>query len=409
MTRSRRVAPGLPTGTPFAVSARGRVLAAMAGCVLKKPPDAAAHQGARRCRRSRSRTQWTAPALTRRHRRPTTGSRHSSDDQLTAAVAEAIANNADLRVGGRARRAGRALREARRREAVSVGRRARSRRRQDVGRQLGPAGRRADVTWELDLWGRVRYGRAAAAADADVGAGRLRVRAPVDGRARGQELVPGDRSRTAGGGGAAPRFATPKQLVRLAETRSRVGVGNDEDVYVARATVGTYRDALRQIELVARAGDPRARAAARPLPGGRRRCQRRSCRASPPRCQAGCRRSCSSAGPTSSPPSAASPPPSTASARPRPRGCRDRADDRRQLHLERSVRAQGSRQSGVELRREPASRRSTRAARSRRRSRSGRSNRSRRSPATRRSACARSARSRMRWPPRSRRAIASRS
>src|SRR6187549_1927728 len=38
-------------------------------------------------------------------------------------------------------------------------------------------------------------------------------------------------------------------LVQLAETRSKVGVGNDEDVFVARASVGTYRDALRGIEL----------------------------------------------------------------------------------------------------------------------------------------------------------------
>jgi outer membrane protein TolC len=40
-----------------------------------------------------------------------------------------------------------------------------------------------------------------------------------------------------------------EELVRLAETRSRVGVGNDEDVFVARAGVGTSRDTLRQIEL----------------------------------------------------------------------------------------------------------------------------------------------------------------
>jgi len=40
-----------------------------------------------------------------------------------------------------------------------------------------------------------------------------------------------------------------EDLVRLAEERSRVGVGNDEDVFVARANLGTSRDTLRQIEL----------------------------------------------------------------------------------------------------------------------------------------------------------------
>ena len=37
--------------------------------------------------------------------------------------------------------------------------------------------------------------------------------------------------------------------MRLAETRARVGVANDQDVEVAQANVGSYRDALRQVEL----------------------------------------------------------------------------------------------------------------------------------------------------------------
>ena len=35
----------------------------------------------------------------------------------------------------------------------------------------------------------------------------------------------------------------------MSESRSQVGAGNDEDVFVARASVGTYRDTLRQVEL----------------------------------------------------------------------------------------------------------------------------------------------------------------
>ena len=37
--------------------------------------------------------------------------------------------------------------------------------------------------------------------------------------------------------------------MRIAETRSRVGVANDQDIEVAQANVGAYRDALRQLEL----------------------------------------------------------------------------------------------------------------------------------------------------------------
>jgi outer membrane protein TolC len=44
-------------------------------------------------------------------------------------------------------------------------------------------------------------------------------------------------------------MARSEDLAGLAEVRSRIGVGNDEDIYVARAAVGTSRDVLRQIEL----------------------------------------------------------------------------------------------------------------------------------------------------------------
>src|SRR5690348_18196014 len=37
-----------------------------------------------------------------------------------------------------------------------------------------------------------------------------------------------------------------EELVRLAESRSNVGAGNAEDIYVARSSVGTYRDVLRE-------------------------------------------------------------------------------------------------------------------------------------------------------------------
>jgi outer membrane protein TolC len=40
-----------------------------------------------------------------------------------------------------------------------------------------------------------------------------------------------------------------EELVRLAGDRVRIGVGNQEDVFVARASVGTYRDLVRQLEL----------------------------------------------------------------------------------------------------------------------------------------------------------------
>jgi NodT family efflux transporter outer membrane factor (OMF) lipoprotein len=100
----------------------------------------------------------------------------------------------------------------------------------------------------MDLWGRVRYGRAAAredarSAQADFEYARQSMAAAV---AKAWFLAT-----EAGLQAEVARASIHEgdQLVSLAETRSRVGVGNDEDVYVARANVGTSRDALRQLEL----------------------------------------------------------------------------------------------------------------------------------------------------------------
>ena len=101
---------------------------------------------------------------------------------------------------------------------------------------------------ELDLWGRVRHGRAAAAADAasaqsDFEYARQSIAALV---AKSWFLATeaGLQAEIARGS-----LRDDEELARIAETRSRVGVGNDEDVFVARAGAGTSRDSLRQIEL----------------------------------------------------------------------------------------------------------------------------------------------------------------
>jgi outer membrane protein, multidrug efflux system len=104
------------------------------------------------------------------------------------------------------------------------------------------------ATWELDLWGRVRYGRAAAAADAmaaeaDYEYARQSIAAQV---AKTWFLVIEAEQQAAL---ARSTVQDNEQIVRLAEARLRIGPGNDEEVYVARAGLGTYLDALRQIEL----------------------------------------------------------------------------------------------------------------------------------------------------------------
>jgi NodT family efflux transporter outer membrane factor (OMF) lipoprotein len=222
------------------------ILAVSAGCVLKKPPDAAAIK-TEALPSVDVPEKWTAPGAG-------AGAVTDNwlvtfrDDQLTAAVAEAIARNADLRVAAaRVEQAQLYAQLAGARLYPTVDLLARGGGKMS-GDSSGLKGVVLNAKWELDLWGRVRYGRAAATADAlsaqaDFEFARQSLAATV---AKSWFLATeaGLQAEVARG-----NIRDGDALVRLAEDRSRVGVGNDEDVFVARASVGTQRDALREIEL----------------------------------------------------------------------------------------------------------------------------------------------------------------
>jgi outer membrane protein, multidrug efflux system len=226
--------------------AAGVLLTMASACVLKKPPDATAIK------------QEALPSVDLPAQWVAGGAGAGGvtdnwlvtfrDDQLTAAVAEALAHNVDLRVGAsRVEQAQLYARLAGAKLYPSVDILARGGGKMS-GDNSGLQGAALTVTWELDLWGRVRYGRAAAAADAasaqaDFAYARESIAALV---AKSWFLATeaGLQAEVARGA-----IRDGDELVRLAETRSRIGVGNEEDVFVARATVGTSRDTLRQIEL----------------------------------------------------------------------------------------------------------------------------------------------------------------
>ncbi len=105
-----------------------------------------------------------------------------------------------------------------------------------------------NASLELDVWGRLRYGSAAAEAQsaavaADYAYARQSLAALV---AKGwfvaieaglQRAIAQDAVRAA------------EALLRVAQDRLRIGNGNEQAVAEARANVGTARDRLRQIEL----------------------------------------------------------------------------------------------------------------------------------------------------------------
>jgi outer membrane protein, multidrug efflux system len=222
----------------------------VAGCVLNKPPDTTAVKELA-LPGMQTPAQWTAVAA---GAGPGAGAPADNwlagfrDDQLSAAVAEAIAHNADLRVG--AARVEQAMLHAKLAGAKlwpSVDLIARGGGKLS-GDGSGLQGGVLTATWEVDLWGRVRYGRAASAAQAasaqaDFDYARQSIAALV---AKSWLMVIEAGLQIEA---ARETIRASEELVRLAGDRTRIGVGGEEDVYVARAGVGGYRDALRQLEL----------------------------------------------------------------------------------------------------------------------------------------------------------------
>lgn len=119
------------------------------------------------------------------------------------------------------------------------------------GRATGASGQLSGLlvaaSWELDLWGRVRYGQQAADAQyasvqADLRAAQQSVVATLAkawflaAEAMQQKRI------------AADMVAAAEKLVTLAGDRLRIGVGADADVALARANLQTYRDNAAQID-----------------------------------------------------------------------------------------------------------------------------------------------------------------
>ncbi len=169
-----------------------------------------------------------------------------ADPALSALVDEALAYNADLQVAAaRVEQAAGYVKVASGALLPSVGVAA-----MGGGKSGGSGG--LDGIWlnaslELDIWGRLRYGQAAteaqsAAAAADYTYARQSLAATV---AKGWFLaIEAGLQRAI----AQEALRATEALLRVAQDRLRIGSGNEQAVAQARANVGPYRDALRQVE-----------------------------------------------------------------------------------------------------------------------------------------------------------------
>lgn len=170
------------------------------------------------------------------------------DAQLLRLADEALAQNLDLRVAAaRVEQAAASVRLADGNLYPSIDLAARSQ-----GNATGSSGQLSgaliSATWEVDVWGRLRYGQRSAesryaSAEADYRAAQQSIVAmlaqawflateAVQQRALLVQMV-----------------SAAERLVTLAEQRRRVGAGTDLDVTLARASLETLRDRQRQVEL----------------------------------------------------------------------------------------------------------------------------------------------------------------
>ena len=222
------------------------LVAALAGCALKSPPPVADLQ-------KEALPHTAVPAAFKANggvAAPLAERWLASfnDPALSALVDEALNFNADLqgaalrveRAGGYLKVAGASLLPQVGAYGTGSGATSNS--------TSGLNGLWVNASLELDIWGRIRYGQAAAQADAealaaDYAYARQSLAAMV---ARSwfvateaglQRAIVQDMVRSS------------ESLLSLAQDRLRVGNGTEQDVAVARANVGPYRDMLRQADL----------------------------------------------------------------------------------------------------------------------------------------------------------------
>ncbi len=173
------------------------------------------------------------------------------DPQLDALVQEALAHNPDLRVAAaRVEQAGQYVVVAQAALKPWIGIAGTGGMKSGGGGDPTSAlqGIVAAASWELDLWGRVRYQRNAAQ--------ETHVSAQSDFEFARQSLAAATAKAWFTATQLAQRVAiandmvnSSRQLLALAEDRERVGVGTETDVSLARANSRDLEDALQQLEL----------------------------------------------------------------------------------------------------------------------------------------------------------------
>lgn len=174
------------------------------------------------------------------------------DPQLDALVREALAHSPNLAMAAARVEQAEAqvdLATAQLKPAIGLLGRAGSKSVSDLVSVLNGAMLR--LTWEVDLWGRLRYQRNAAIAQRDASSADFRFaqQSLAASVARAWFVA----AETAQQAQIAKRMAADAEhLVGLSKDRLRVGAGTEMEVMTARASHANYRDAAQQVDLAHR-------------------------------------------------------------------------------------------------------------------------------------------------------------
>jgi len=171
------------------------------------------------------------------------------DPKLEALVAEALQNNPDLQIAAtRVERAAAYIGVAKSAlyPQVALKGRGSTKLGDDLG--SGLSGGILEAGWELDIWGRVRYERDAAVEswqairwDYDWARQSLAAATAVSWFVATESLLEQQ--------AAEKMIADSRSLLDLAETRLRIGAGDERDVTAARASLASYEENLLRLKL----------------------------------------------------------------------------------------------------------------------------------------------------------------
>jgi len=239
---SSRLFIGAPLVAPLWLTA---ALATLPGCIHLHSGPSSAELAKQSMPHTQLPPQWVAQG-TRPESVESGWLRQFNDPQLSALASEALTYNSDLQVAQARVEQARNLMEAAGGAMLPTLSALGKTGGKLGGDSSGVNGAFLQASWEIDLWGRIRYGRMAATAQY--------ASATADTAFARQSLVAtlartwfGAKEITAQIGLTDETIAAAQQFLELTQTRAHVGTANDGDVALAQAALAGYRDSRREL------------------------------------------------------------------------------------------------------------------------------------------------------------------